>query len=330
MKISIIVPIYNVSKYIVRCLNSVVEQTYQDIECILIDDCGTDDSMQIVEDFIYGYHGPIEFKVLHHERNRGQSAARNTGLMAASGEYLFFLDGDDALLPDSIEKLARLAVTYSSADFVQGNFLDDNGNISRYGFCGNIPQFCDDKEQLYTLMLTKIVTSACNRLISQSFVMRHQLLFPEGILHEDMYWVYFLAKYATAAAFTQAGTYIYYTNDGSTMTATTKQMRYRRYVSRMKGTETYMNDICQNGSNYCQRQYVAVNLLSCLVELNALHSLHDWFHFWMRVNHYAFLVWHKASFFRFLFYLVLMPPLCFLSHRDNLRWRIQQVLVAHI
>lgn len=81
--VSIIIPVNNVSDYVEECLQSVAAQTYTAIECIIVDDCGTDDSMQKVESFITNYQGPITFKILHHEHNRGLSAARNTGIDAA-------------------------------------------------------------------------------------------------------------------------------------------------------------------------------------------------------------------------------------------------------
>ena len=92
MKVSIIIPVYNVENYLVRCLDSVTAQTCQDIECILVDDCGNDHSVQIAEDYIQTYQGPIVFKFLHHTKNRGLAAARNTGIDAATGDYLFFPD----------------------------------------------------------------------------------------------------------------------------------------------------------------------------------------------------------------------------------------------
>ena len=89
--VSIIVPIYNVEPYVEACVRSVMSQTYRgSIECIMVDDCGSDGSVQIVEKIIEGYDGSIQFMMLHHNHNRGLSAARNTGLNAASGDYLFF------------------------------------------------------------------------------------------------------------------------------------------------------------------------------------------------------------------------------------------------
>lgn len=74
------------------------------MECILVDDCGTDNSMEIAEQLIKAYNGPIDFKVVHHEHNQGLSAARNTGMDASCGEYVYFLDSDDWISDDCILK----------------------------------------------------------------------------------------------------------------------------------------------------------------------------------------------------------------------------------
>ena len=80
MKVSVIIPVYNVSNYIADCLRSVMNQTYNNIECILVDDASTDDSIAKCERMIAAYQGPIEFTVIHHETSQGPSAARNTRL----------------------------------------------------------------------------------------------------------------------------------------------------------------------------------------------------------------------------------------------------------
>lgn len=79
MKISIIVPVYNVEQYIKECFDSIAAQTYKgDIECIFVDDCGQDDSVAVLEKLIAEYKGPIQFSIVHHEHNKGLSGARNT------------------------------------------------------------------------------------------------------------------------------------------------------------------------------------------------------------------------------------------------------------
>ena len=98
--VSIIVPIFNVAPYIMRCLQSIDSQTYRPIECILIDDCCTDNSIQLTEQFINQYNGAILFTIIRHQQKGGPSAARNTGLKKAIGEYIYFMDSDDAITPD--------------------------------------------------------------------------------------------------------------------------------------------------------------------------------------------------------------------------------------
>ena len=132
-KVSIIIPIYNVETYIEECLQSVMRQTYKGmIECILVDDCGTDNSMKIMEQLIEVYNGPIEFKVLHHEHNRGLSAARNTGMDAACGDYVYFLHSDDWISDDCIERLTH-PLDLEQYDFVAGHYEKDGKDL--YASC---------------------------------------------------------------------------------------------------------------------------------------------------------------------------------------------------
>ena len=129
--ISIIVPVYNVAPYVEDCIRSVMRQTYDGkMECIVVDDCGTDDSMAIALRLIAEYSGPITFKVLHHTNNRGLSAARNTGMETAIGDYLFFLDSDDELTDDCIDKLVD-PVNKEWYDIVLGD-LEILGSVKPY------------------------------------------------------------------------------------------------------------------------------------------------------------------------------------------------------
>lgn len=121
MLISIIIPVYNVSSYIERCLQSVMRQSYIEIECLLVDDASPDDSIEKCERLIAAYTGPIRFSVLHHEHNRGLSAARNTGTESATGDYILYLDSDDALTDDCIETLVAPVRCDASIEMVVGN-----------------------------------------------------------------------------------------------------------------------------------------------------------------------------------------------------------------
>lgn len=122
MNISVIIPVYNVEKYVERCILSIMSQTYtESVECIVVNDCTPDNSMKIVEKMVSDYKGQIQFKLLYHEHNRGVAAVRNTGLDAASGDYIIQIDSDDYCEPDMLEKMYAKAVE-EDADIVVADY----------------------------------------------------------------------------------------------------------------------------------------------------------------------------------------------------------------
>ena len=104
MDVSIIIPVYKVEKYITRCIQSIMNQSCKNIqiECIIIDDCTPDASIDIVNGVLSGYKGDVKFIILRHEKNSGLSAARNTGIKASTGRYLMFVDSDDYITDDAV------------------------------------------------------------------------------------------------------------------------------------------------------------------------------------------------------------------------------------
>ena len=114
--ISVIIPVYNAHDYLARCLDSVCNQTLKDIEIIAVDDCSTDDSLEILNEYAAKYP---QLKVITHKKNGGESRARNTGLDNANGEYLAFVDNDDMLDLDFYEKLYNKA-KQENADIAKG------------------------------------------------------------------------------------------------------------------------------------------------------------------------------------------------------------------
>ena len=121
--VSIIIPIYNVEKYIVRCIDSVLNQTYRNIEVILVDDCTPDRSMDMAREYIEQslLSEDLDFVYLKHDHNRGLSAARNTGMYAATGDYVYFLDSDDKITEDCIGVLTK-PLEQEIYDFVIGDY----------------------------------------------------------------------------------------------------------------------------------------------------------------------------------------------------------------
>lgn len=121
--ISIFVPLYNKRKSIARCIDSILAQTYQDWELIIINDGSTDGSEEIV--FSYLTSDKIHY---YYQENRGVSSARNQGIQRASGDWVLYIDADDYLLPDALEVLVTMSHKYS-VDIVSGNYYSERNGI---------------------------------------------------------------------------------------------------------------------------------------------------------------------------------------------------------
>ncbi len=229
MKISVIIPIYNVEPYVERCLRSVMVQTYKGLlECILVDDCGMDRSMDVAMEYINGNVNDnynIEFVFLHHERNRGLSAARNTGMAAATGDYLFFLDSDDEISADCIEKLTS-PLKEEQYDLVVGN-IHTIGN-ERLGKQLNLK--LNDDEVLIGKRIMETYRKgwnmmAQNKLYRVSFIREQGLQFIEGLVHEDELWSFQVACLAKSLKAVNQLTYIYYIRNSSITTSVNSKQR---------------------------------------------------------------------------------------------------------
>lgn len=214
MKVSVIIPVYNVAKYIERCLLSVLNQTWHDLEVILVNDCTPDNSMEIVETLIASHAQGAVVKCLTHENNRGQSAARNTGIRVATGDYIYFLDSDDYLPLDSISILLS-AVLQEEYDFVLGNFeLTGKSRAIHFVKIEEGAVYADDILSTYANDLWP--RTVWNMLVRRDFLLTENLYFEEGIIHEDDLWTFLLACKARSAYFIDKVTYYYYIHFHST------------------------------------------------------------------------------------------------------------------
>ena len=215
--VSVIVPVYQVSEYVERCIRSVMAQTYSDIECIIVDDATKDDSIEKCETLITEYDGPILFQIIHHEQNRGLSAARNTGFDTANGEYVYFLDSDDYITPDCIEKLVSVIKDDPTIEMVQGNSLMiSDGKESTLGKIKQPIRISNNDEARQEFYNNRnIYISVWNRLLKKSFVEENELYCREGLVFEDLLWVFYLMKHLRKAYLCEEITYYYCLRQGS-------------------------------------------------------------------------------------------------------------------
>lgn len=222
MFISIVIPIYNVEKYIERCIRSVMNQDYKDkIECLLIDDCSPDDSCHVINNTLADYDGPITFKLIHHQENKGLSAARNTGIKHAKGEYVYFLDSDDYITPDCITCLAA-PLLKKKYDLVIGNYtvLFSQKKFSSL-MLGNREQH-HNKDIFISYVKGEWYMMAWNKLCNLAFLRQHSLYFKEGLIHEDDLWSFQYACFARTLKSVDCSTYFYCVREGSIMNSLDK------------------------------------------------------------------------------------------------------------
>jgi glycosyltransferase involved in cell wall biosynthesis len=174
------------------------------MECIIVDDCGTDESIAIAERMIAAYTGPILFCVLHHEYNRGLSASRNTGTLQAKGDYIYYLDSDDKITEDCIEKLMAAASKDPAIEMVQGNSL--------WHFPHNVTSLqirntktplaaTNDEVRKCFYQNRQMCVNVWNKLIRREFLINNNILCQEGLLWEDTLWAFYLLKHLTKACF---------------------------------------------------------------------------------------------------------------------------------
>ncbi len=193
------------------CLQSVANQTMTEgIECIIVDDCGGDKSIDIARSFIECYSGNIDFKIIYRDYNGGLSAARNTGINAANGEYLYFLDSDDEITPDCMELMYSYIGKNGKIDLVQGSFFEsDMEKITRSTY--NFPEYTTDRKTIKSFLLRYEgdIVGAQSRLVKRELIFKNNLFFKNGIIHEDNYWTFFLAKYVTSMSFCSIRTYFH-------------------------------------------------------------------------------------------------------------------------
>ena len=189
-----------------------MNQTYNDIECIIVDDATPDDSIVKCEQMIVAYDGPIRFSILHHQQNRGLSAARNTGTEVATGEFLYYLDSDDEITLDCIETLMKPMIEDNSIELVQGNHRvrKDDQEIIYYKGASSVIISNTNDIYIHYFKNHHIITTAWNKLMKRSFVESHQLYFKEGILHEDRHWMFYVQKHLKKAYICKDITYYYH------------------------------------------------------------------------------------------------------------------------
>ena len=215
-KISVIVPVFNVETYLDKCIQSLIQQTLQDIEIICVDDCSTDNSYKILKKY-----ATIDkrIKVLQTPKNSGQSTARNIGLNTARAKYIMFCDSDDWYEPTMCQDMLQLIIT-NNADLGLCSVkvvYETDSTLKNVDKKLQLPDACFDITNSKT---QNLAVGAPLRIIKKSIIKKYDITFPSGLKYEDVYFSNVYNLYVRKIATTSKQLYNYRRRNGSTMNTT--------------------------------------------------------------------------------------------------------------
>jgi len=212
VKVSIIIPIYNVERFLKRCLNSVINQSLEDIEIICINDGSTDNSLSIIKEF-----SENDSRIKTYNRtNHGLGASRNFGIRKALGEYILFVDSDDWIELDTCEKLFSVAKK-NNLDILQGKFnkVDDDGHKNSYHFFNSYPKNNVMTGLDFFNKAQPILSYNWDKLWKRDFFLNNNLYNIENIFYEDLVTTYKAYILAEKVMYIDFPFYNYYINSNS-------------------------------------------------------------------------------------------------------------------
>lgn len=258
-KISIIIPVYNVEQYLSGCLDSVLAQTYQNFEAVCINDGSLDNSLAILEEYA---QKDERIKIIS-QKNKGLSGARNTGLDNASGDYIFFLDSDDYLHPQTLELLlqaifkdnANLAVCQMKTTHQLYHHIDAKLVAKTQSFENPLKKVF--KEGL------KVKTSACNKLYHKELIGKTRFI--EGIIWEDAPFSAVILDRAQKIVVVDEDLYFYYMSETSTSRSPMNAKKMMSYFEAIEFLYKYFkeqNDV--EKFRFAQKYILAVRLKKIL------------------------------------------------------------------
>ncbi|WMJ85814.1 glycosyltransferase family 2 protein [Anaerocolumna sp. MB42-C2] len=187
MFFSIIIPIYNVEKYLNKCVSSILKQDFVDFELLLINDCSTDNSLQIAQEYVKDNR----VQLINKESNSGLSDTRNIGIRNAKGQYIIFIDSDDYVELGCFHKLFEVISENKFPDIVYTGFIEERGNNSllKYGYASQKNRYFDGNAFLRSeLKKRTLYAAACFGIYKRELLISNNLLFKSGIFHEDELW----------------------------------------------------------------------------------------------------------------------------------------------
>ena len=280
-EVTIGIPVYKVVEYIGKALDSVLTQTFGSIEILIVDDDGCDGSMDVIRDYQENHPRGSAIRILKQSRNMGVSAARNRIIDEAAGRYLFFMDADDLISPDCIEKLYG-KMTTTGADIVYGSYDKmgiDGSLVERFQY-PDVTIDGEDKFAAYAYRkLGGIQAAVWNALMSISFLRGTGLKMIRSAFWEDFVFTFDLATFVRKAVLMSDITYYYMCREGSLSNYQARErvsrdevMANARTINHLKATSPRLK-----GKPYYRKRMV------CIMKMD-LYILRDIFRRWKRIT----------------------------------------------
>lgn len=240
-KVSVIIPVYGVEKYVRKCVESLFNQTLSDVEYIFVNDATKDSSTEIIEEVAKRF--PLrDIKILHHPENRGLPAARNTGLSAASGKYIFHCDSDDFVEPDMLEMMYKKAEE-TDAEIVWCDWYLDSSLSSRYM---KQPDYATANDAIIGMLNGVMKYNVWNKLVSRSLYTKNSVGFPEGYgMGEDMTMIKLFCN-ANKVAYCNKAFYHYINTNEQSFSNVYSDRHLEQVLVNVRSLIEYIKNICGN------------------------------------------------------------------------------------
>lgn len=256
-EISIIIPCYNVEKYLPRCLDSVLNQTFDNIEIICVDDASTDATLSVLSKYS-NFDSRIQIVPLR--TNGGQGNARNIGLTLAKGKYICFVDSDDSIDTSFVEDLYR-SVVESDADLAmtKTRYINPDGSCPKEDDLSSLGEI-DSFEQKINILPHG---GPCNKIYRKSFLDTHKIQFPIGILWEDNPFTIAACYWSNRLVVVNGGCYNYFHNPKSSIHNPQKNLKRKKdcltaisYIRELQNQFQLSAHAFETLSNFCIRNFI--------------------------------------------------------------------------
>ncbi len=252
--VSIIVPIYKVEAYLKRCVDSILEQTHKNLEIILVDDGSPDGCGKICDEYA---KLDSRIKVVH-KKNGGLSSARNAGIDVATGTYVSFIDSDDWIEKDFIEKLRALIIE-NEADMSACTFCRTNGDIAKRQQFTQKAEIITEDKYVCAFLETSYAGYACNKMFKCEIFEKNNIRFDESIFNgEDFPFVLEYLQYAGKIAFIKQDLYYYYFRETGIMQSIRLTERFVTLLRAREKALAFLEDKKESSYDLCKASYLDI------------------------------------------------------------------------